>query len=312
MNENKIKEILRENGYYNDKSTIVKLSGDASSREYYRLYVFEKSFIICTEEPNGQQSKDFQLITSLISEKIQTPEIFFYKPESSILVLEDVGDVSLKDFYNSNGLSMHKKAVDDIKTYQDMDIQVCQNRFFDREKIGFEFDLAINYFVKQYLKIDISNENKIIHDIREKVISYYESHKDVVCHRDYHSNNLYIKEETLYHIDYQDMRVGPKIYDLVSLVDDCYISLSDEERQTLLNRFDKDFINLYRYDYQIVQIQRTFKALGSFAYLSIEKGKNGYLPFIDNNLKKLINVLNSCDDMCFKSFASILERGINA
>lgn len=312
MDENKIKEILRENGYYNDKSSIVKLSGDASSREYYRLYDFEKSFIICTEEPNGQQSKDFQLITSLISEEIQTPKIFFYKPESSILVLEDVGDVSLKDFYNSNGLSMHKKAVDDIKTYQDMDIQVCQNRFFDREKIGFEFDLAINYFVKQYLKIDISNENKVIHDIREKVISYYESHKDVVCHRDYHSNNLYIKEETLYHIDYQDMRVGPKMYDLVSLVDDCYISLSEEERETLLNRFDKDFINLYRYDYQIVQIQRTFKALGSFAYLSIEKGKNGYLPFIDNNLKKLINVLNSCDDMCFKSFALILKRGINA
>ncbi|AYF45973.1 phosphotransferase enzyme family protein [Halobacteriovorax sp. BALOs_7] len=310
MEINEVKSILDQQGYSQESWNLIKLSGDASSREYYRLKNESESLIVCTEEPNGQQSRDFNLITTLIEKDINTPKIYLYLPEISLLILEDVGDISLKDYYLKNGLTKHIQAVNDIKSYQRLPLETCQSRYFDREKIGFEFDLALQFFLEKHLKLNLNEDEKIVvASVRELLINYYEENKKVVCHRDYHSNNLYVKTDELYHIDYQDMRVGPVMYDLVSLVDDCYIQFSNEERSILLNSFDSEFNSKYLKDYQVVQIQRTFKALGSFAYLSIDKNKNGYLPFIKPNLKKLIDVLKLRDEDSFVRFGKILERG---
>ncbi|EPZ50329.1 phosphotransferase enzyme family protein [Bacteriovorax sp. BAL6_X] len=312
MNKELIIHKLKEAGFYNNESLLEKLSGDASSREYYRLTNTSQSFVICIESPNGQQSCDFNTVTNNILDNIKTPEIFFYDPEFSILVLEDIGSVSLKDFYQDSGLSKHIQAVEDIKKYQQMPLGFCMNRIFDREKIGFEFDLACNFFLNQYMGVTLDfKEKDIVKDVREFIIDYYEAHRDVVCHRDYHSNNLYVKDNVLFHIDYQDMRVGPKMYDLVSLVDDCYINFSEEEKKKLLLTYDEGFHEKYGHDYHIVQVQRTFKALGSFSYLKIDKNKDGYLQFIPTNLNKLISICEKSSIEVFRSFSDILKRGLN-
>ena len=44
----------------------------------------------------------------------------------------------------------------------------------------------------------------------------------VFCHRDYHSRNLMLHAGQLYIIDFQDARMGPDTYDLVSLLRDSY------------------------------------------------------------------------------------------
>ncbi|WP_412463486.1 phosphotransferase [Halobacteriovorax sp. RT-2-6] len=312
MNKESIVNKLENVGYYTKDSNLQKLSGDASSREYYRLNHENNTYVVCVEISNGQQSCDFNTVTNNILSDIKTPKILFYDPEFSILILEDIGSISLKDFYLSSGLSKHVEAVGDIKKYQNMPLEFCMGRDFDREKIGFEFDLACNYFLQQHLGVELNNdESLLLKEVREYIINYYESHKEVVCHRDYHSNNLYVKDGVLFHIDYQDMRVGPKMYDLVSLVDDCYINFSDAEKEKLLLSYDNDFYNKYKNDYHIVQIQRTFKALGSFAYLNIDKKKDNYLQFIPVNLEKLINTCKTSTIEKFNDFAKILERGLN-
>ena len=45
----------------------------------------------------------------------------------------------------------------------------------------------------------------------------------MLCHRDYHSRNLMLHERQLYIIDFQDARMGPDTYDLVSLLRDSYV-----------------------------------------------------------------------------------------
>ncbi len=49
----------------------------------------------------------------------------------------------------------------------------------------------------------------------------------VLCHRDYHSRNLMMHEGLLYMIDFQDARMGPDTYDLVSLLRDSYVDLPE-------------------------------------------------------------------------------------
>ena len=49
----------------------------------------------------------------------------------------------------------------------------------------------------------------------------------VLCHRDYHSRNLMLHDGRLYIIDFQDARMGPDTYDLVSLLRDSYVDLAE-------------------------------------------------------------------------------------
>ena len=50
----------------------------------------------------------------------------------------------------------------------------------------------------------------------------------VVCHRDYHSRNLMVHDGRLGVIDFQDARLGPDTYDLVSLLRDSYVELEPD------------------------------------------------------------------------------------
>ena len=50
----------------------------------------------------------------------------------------------------------------------------------------------------------------------------------VLCHRDYHSRNLMLHDGSLYIIDFQDARMGPDTYDLVSLLRDSYVDIADD------------------------------------------------------------------------------------
>ena len=59
----------------------------------------------------------------------------------------------------------------------------------------------------------------------------------VLCHRDYHSRNLMYHDERLYIIDFQDARMGPDTYDLVSLLRDSYMDFSEREVDELIAFF---------------------------------------------------------------------------
>ena len=59
----------------------------------------------------------------------------------------------------------------------------------------------------------------------------------MLCHRDYHSRNLMLHEGQLYIIDFQDARMGPDTYDLVSLLRDSYVDFTEEAVDDLIAFF---------------------------------------------------------------------------
>src|SRR5690606_31186569 len=58
-----------------------------------------------------------------------------------------------------------------------------------------------------------------------------------ICHRDYHSRNLMIKLGKMKVIDFQDARMGPVQYDLVSLLKDSYVDLAPPIADKLLKYY---------------------------------------------------------------------------
>ena len=59
----------------------------------------------------------------------------------------------------------------------------------------------------------------------------------MLCHRDYHSRNLMLHDGSLYIIDFQDARMGPDTYDLVSLLRDSYVDLTPQQVDELIAFF---------------------------------------------------------------------------
>ena len=138
----------------------------------------------------------------------------------------------------------------------------------------------------------------------------------VLCHRDYHSRNLMLHDGSLHIIDFQDARMGPDTYDLVSLLRDSYVDLTDRELDELIAYFlalrqgtgvvnQTDSLALgkgsgvgvnqadsrpfdaaeFRRRFDLMALQRNLKALGTFGYQTITRGNPVYIQYMPRTLR---------------------------
>ena len=112
----------------------------------------------------------------------------------------------------------------------------------------------------------------------------------VLCHRDYHSRNLMLHEGQLFIIDFQDARMGPDTYDLVSLLRDSYVDLPEQTVDELIAYFlalkgesgaQRDF----RQRFDLMALQRNLKALGTFGYQTTARRNPVYIQYIPRTLR---------------------------
>ena len=89
-------------------------------------------------------------------------------------------------------------------------------------------------------------------------------------------------------IDFQDARMGPDTYDLVSLLRDSYVDLTDRELDELIAYFlalkgGGDPVD-FRRRFDLMALQRNLKALGTFGYQTIARGNTVYIQYIPRTL----------------------------
>jgi aminoglycoside/choline kinase family phosphotransferase len=115
----------------------------------------------------------------------------------------------------------------------------------------------------------------------------------VLCHRDYHSRNLMLREGDLYIIDFQDARMGPDTYDLVSLLRDSYMDVSDAQLDDLVAYFvalragtpgEQDAAT-FRRRFDLMAVQRNLKALGTFGYQTTTRRNPVYIQYMPRTLR---------------------------
>jgi len=316
-NEEVIK-YFKEEIFQNQRIDFQIIAGDASARRYFRLTSSDEKFQPVILMVSGNE--DMEDIRSHIEcynffkeIGVNIPEIYEAVVDKGYIVEEDVGDLSLHFFMDSGGASKnfyryYKNAIDQIALLQNsfehpeivhsfshslpIRRRFTEEKFYEELKKFFEF-----YFIR-YLNMDIPEREDI-----ENV--FYELSKELVeiplvpTHRDYHSRNLFIKTGNLYVLDFQDARLGPPQYDLVSIVYDPYVRLSDNVRKELIEYYKKKvyfsstpsfFKNFDNY-LVLCAIQRLLKAIGTYAYMYVERHNSFYLQFIFNALRDVENFL---------------------
>lgn len=288
------------------KPSVEALTPDASTREYFRIDWHNTKAIACVyPDKIDSNTHPFIDITNLFIESgLPVPEIYHVDEERGIIVQEDLGNNSLldvletasedeKEEYKSQAITLIAKI--QSATKRSFDVNSISSRLaFDEEKLSWELNFFAEHYFKSLRKESISDDELAELKAELNIISIELALRPrVLCHRDYHAMNLMVdKKGALHLIDYQDARLGPATYDLVSLMLDRKLEtpslaeiresrlfLLEERRRFGLEPIDPDeFANEFR----LMTIQRCLKATGTFSFQSGVRGRTElYMKYIN-------------------------------
>ncbi len=265
---------------------IIKLAGDASAREYYRIVTGKGSLIamVYPEEDEGGIESVRNFTDIYRNGGLSVPEIVD-QIGNNILIQEDIGDISLQRYLSEgSGYDLLEIKTEIHSILEKLkNIPVFQTRYvMDMNKIKFEIDFFIENFVKRLIP-EWEKYDELFEEILGNIKKL--STDRIFAHRDFHSRNIFFKDNSFFLIDFQDSLQAPEFYDAVSFVFDSY--MKTEHSVYFFSLFE----NLSESEIEQVYLtayQRNIKALGTFGYQNYSgniKFFNYIFPTI-NNLKR--------------------------
>ena len=304
------------------------LAGDASSRRYFRAVLqppaAPSSVIVMTWTDVGMPISSDEL--AVFSEPLdelpflnvhrflkaagaRVPAVHGHWVEQGLMLLEDLGDVCLWDRVReapeAEVIRWYRKAIDELLVLQvggtkaRDDGCMAFRQAFDRRLYLWEFAHFIEYGLEAGDKGSLSaGGRRLLDEAFEGIARHLDSRPRVLSHRDYHSWNLMVHDDTVVVIDFQDALLAPAQYDLASLLND------RETDQVVTPELEIRLVDYYlqRLEewgearaardefweaYLLSALQRDFKVVGRFRYLDLVKGKPGYKPYLAPTLKRI-------------------------
>lgn len=290
---------------------IDRLTGDASTRRYYRLETNEKTYVVCIDSPSESGENPFVQVQGFLEEhRIRVPKIIDKNVKRGYILEEDLGDVTL--LQHLSGLSgkeeefkVYKEIIDlllDIHKISTNDIEKSKlfHLKFDQKKYEDEIDFTVKFFMKKFLKITCEKSIACVSEQFKPICERLAAEKMVLTHRDFHSRNIMVKDNEFIVIDFQDARWGIPQYDLVSMLEDCYYDLDRSNKYELVKYYweslpkeahgQKDFDHFMQL-YHDMALQRVFKAVGSFSYIYETRKDVRYVKYIGFAMEKIKKIL---------------------
>lgn len=283
---------------------VVPLTGDASDRRYVRVTSPDGSHVVLAlyATPFTFASLPFVNVADLLSRMpLPVPRILGHAEDLGILALEDLGDVTLQAHVGTNAAeehaSLYRHAVAFVDTIQRRGRELADPQYrpygiaFDEERLTWEMDFFIKHFLEAYRALAIFGPTRsALRDELRQVVAELAAEPRVLCHRDYHSRNLMLFADRLYLIDFQDARMGPDTYDLVSLIRDSYVDVGAAEADALIDYFlalqgrSAERVT-FRRRFEVMAVQRNLKALGTFGFQATTRENPVYLQYMPRTLR---------------------------
>src|SRR5688500_2840371 len=291
---------------------VVPLTGDASDRRYFRVLRRDDPSEVLAVHPGPIEFDQlpFVNVARLLSElPVPVPRILGHSDALGIIALEDLGDVTLQAHLGAASPAEHRalyrQAVTLIEALQRRGAEMASPEYlpygvaFDVEKLTWELQFFAKHFLEGYRGIALTSRSREALAAEFAVIAEdLAGERRVLCHRDYHSRNLMLHGSELYIIDFQDARMGPDTYDLVSLLRDSYVDFTEHDVDDLVAFFlalrtpagrtlPGPAQEEFRRRFDLMAVQRNLKALGTFGFQTISRGNPVYIQYIPRTLNYL-------------------------
>jgi aminoglycoside/choline kinase family phosphotransferase len=320
--DNLVKQAFGEQTVITDKTEMDK---GASSRRYYRISLkginapetavlmeLPSDAMMSDEVQGGDTPVELPFINMQRSMKnagLPVPGILLDAVSQKAVILEDLGtktlnaqvsgvdDILLKRWYfaATDLLSkMHRRM------WPIPPESIAASRVFDRKLLRWELDHYIEWGLNSAADAPVDKEilaelNSAFDDLADEIASFPKG----FVHRDYQSRNLMVTGKTadksnLAIIDFQDAFAGPRVYDLVALLNDSYVEIPREIQRAIIDRYvsrmDASKSEIH-YEFDLITIQRKLKDGGRFIFIDRQKGDPSFLPFVDKSFSRVAAVL---------------------
>ena len=257
-----------------DRVAINQLTGDASTRAYFRAVAEGRTIIVSLYgEPFDESRRAIDCVlqmeatnpaarltyasnplahieaTALFHEAgLPVPRILLTSGADGVMLFEDVGDLRLQDWLPGRAAEevrdAYLEAVDlivEIQNATSMALKagsICAHMAFDEAKLRWELGFFFASFFNKLLKMKLDPQvaNAVQADFKA-LCAELAARPRVLVHRDYHARNLMMHNGRMFIIDHQDARMGPASYDLASLISDPYAKLEPDLAGELIDSF---------------------------------------------------------------------------
>jgi aminoglycoside/choline kinase family phosphotransferase len=312
------------------------MPGGASTRRYFRLRM-RQGTAVAMFVPEGAKPEEIvnvdrpaakwpflEVRELLASRGVDVPGLYGEDTERGWLLLEDLGDDTLAAVLLARAASkvdLYVRAVTDLARAQaalaDLpSASVVASRAFDEKLLSWE----IHHFREWALEargIALSADDRRMFDhVAQRLARSIASLPRVFVHRDYQSRNLMVRRGGgLCWLDFQDALLGPRVYDLVALLNDSYqifdrafvearlddyariVGIGNEERMELGREFDR------------ITVQRKLKDAGRFIFVDRVKGNGSFLKFVEPTIAKVrASAARLPDDEDMRALSDLLVR----
>jgi len=318
----------------NQPVIIEQLTPDASVREYFRVQWNGKPAIACVyPESFSAQEQSYLDVTNLfLNGNLPVAAIYDFDESLAVIIQEDFGDTILRDVLIKSDDEKREELTNEAigliakiqaataKAYQ-LD-SIASRLKFDEEKLFWELNFFKTHYFETLLKSKFSEaDDKALTNEFVQLSEELEIRAKVLCHRDFHAANLMIdKQNRLRIIDHQDARIGAATYDLVSLLLDRVTQTPDKHwLENKKNYFTNECKKLgletiavqeFETEFQMQTVQRCLKAVGTFSFQSVKRGKTYFVPFIE---PMLVIVLEACKSLNrFPHLQTIVGKQLNS
>lgn len=281
---------------------IAPLPGDASFRQYYRMYASKHTWIGMDASVEKQVCVPFVAIAkALRAMGLMTPEILAEDSTRGYLLLTDFGDAPYLKVLNQNNADyLYEIALRALSV-----LSACRHVEgytvppFTTAFMQQEWAWHKEWFLQKWLGLSLGTLEKVLDQTYALIAESASLQPQVFMHRDYHSNNLmWLPNEDVGILDFQDAFIGPLTYDLVSLLRDCYVAWPTESvvewallywqmlqgTDLLEGVSEQTFLQWFDW----MGVQRHLKALLTFSRKSVRDQDHRYLSYVPRALNYIL------------------------
>ena len=317
----------------------VKLREDASTRSYFRVRLAEvgarsPQSIIAMQLPEDAFRSDeggkpadserlpFLEIAALLASKgLPVPSVYVEDLANGIILLEDLGDTTfeqhLRNTPRGDWPRLYGDAVDLLADLHGRCATLPENsivlqRHFDRELIDWELDHFRDWGLEAPFGALDEPQRATLHDAFSRIGTAIEAMPDGFVHRDYQSKNLMVGPRgELTILDFQDALRGPRVYDLVALLCDSYVSLDLPLQESMIDRYAalrRIEPSELRREFWLVALHRKLKDAGRFIFIDRVRKNPDFLQWYPQSLRYVGRAIEQSPG--FQGLGRLLEQAI--
>lgn len=263
--------------------SLEELPGDVSPRRYHRVELERGGTAIAATYPAeiAPVCARFARTTALLQGAgIRTPDILAANCGQGWMLVEDLGPETLGDRRDrpwsdlAPYFASARRAIWQVRELDPSEVALLSPRL-DGELLRRELDQTWEVFLVPNRLAEEPALAADLHAALDELCAKIALDPPVPCHRDFMARNLVpLAEGEVAVLDHQDLRLGPPLYDLASLLNDTIFPPAEAEDELLETLTATERTVFHR-----TAAQRTLKAVGTYASFA-RRGAARHLPLI--------------------------------